>query len=637
LIRANKGGNLTFYNVALDANAAATGLTCLGSSDVTVEDSTIYGGGASDGYSVYMTGASDVLIDQVNFYYMYNQSGAIGGQGAESNISITDCTAQDYNDAVDANNNPIDPDGWGMGRFLENGSSVGLIQNEYVALNATTSLGLSPYNTALRNTGEQINNEGSPDLSNSNPLLVGTNTVTVPAELVSGTIQSVPSNTSVVASVSSLNGAWPSTGELLDFTSGLLAGTIVAINSVTGTVGSANVTLGWATNFGTAPSNGDQIEVLSNLVAGTAGQNIVVTNGTGIGQLRTVTAVTGVNVAGTAAFQLTLSQPWTVAPNTSSQIEVTYDVSNSVFFGNTLSDQIGPNGAQNDNTGGTLGLQAATGLDVFSGGYGLVYDYNTASNLLSGVGIWNSGVDNPCDFINVDDNQINNMETGAFFAPPQGSNAPDFIGVTLESNTIDGAAPCSADPGQSGSGFILAETEPGHTQFTGPASLSIIEHNTVNNAPVGLTAYNDPDVLVYKNTFNAGTYSNGTGIVFTSNATTMLLSGNTYENVGTNYYSGTITPVLDTPYETYALTIPHGTSASLAILLSNDGASSLNWNGSSSTSWLTLQNFSGTISAESSADPLVNIGSLSAGSYSATLTFTVGSQVSTVVLLLTVV
>jgi hypothetical protein len=453
LIRERSGANLTFDSVVLDADAAACAIDWDNSTDATIEASQIVGGGANSSSPILLFGASDVLIDHVGFLYMYNPQAAITA-GDTSDACITNCTAQDFDDAVNSLGVPLNPDGWGDGRLLENAASFGPIQNEYVAYNTTIALAALPGDTIDHNTGEQINNEGCTDLSNSNALASGSNWVEI---------------------------------------------------------------------------------AYASAVA--VGQNVIITDGTGTGQLRTITAITDVTVGGVSALQLTLNQPWTLAPDTTSRIEVTNDISNSIFFQNTLQDKTGPNGAIDPTVGGPAGLQAAAGFEVFSGGYGLVFDSNTVDNVLDGVSLWNAGIDNPCFFIEVLNNKLNNTEVGILYAPQQNTTTQDFIGVVVRGNTINGSNPNSSDPPLSGSGIILAETSHDFTDYTGSACLSIIEHNSIDNAPVGLTAYDDPTVFVYENAFDAGTYSGATstGILYANGIQAILINSNTFQKITKDY------------------------------------------------------------------------------------------------------
>jgi hypothetical protein len=453
LIRERTGANLTFDDVILNAGDTAEALDWSNSCDVTIENSSIYGGGANSGSPVILFGASDILIDAVAFYYMYNPQSAITA-GGTTNACIIDCTAQDYNDALTVSGTPVNPNGWGDGRFLENALSFGPVQNEYVADNTTISLGAVPGAAIDHNTGEQILSEGAPDISNGDALAGGSNWVDIPF------------------------------------------------------------------NAGVA-----------------VGQDVIVTDGTGTGQMRIITAIEDVTIQGAAALQLTLNQPWVLAPDTTSCIEVTNDVFNSVYYQNTLQDKTGVNGAADGTTAGEAGLQAACGFEVFTGGYNLVFANNTVNDTLSGVSLWNWGVANPCFYIDVTNNQINKTQTGIFFAPPSTPNNQDFIGVVLRSNTINGAAPNTHDPAVSGSGIIMAADSHMTEDFTGPATLSVIEHNIIENTPVGLTAYDDPNTFVYDNAFNAGTYakSNSMGISLAGVTPSILLNNNTFANFITDY------------------------------------------------------------------------------------------------------
>jgi hypothetical protein len=95
----------------------------------------------------------------------------------------------------------------------------------------------------------------------------------------------------------------------------------------------------------------------------------------------------------------------------------------------------------------------------------------------------------------------------------------------------------------SGQGIALVRPIPanwrGKNTHLGTATLTVIEHNKIVNAPIGvaLNGAMDPDVLIYKNIFDAGTFANRAPIpILYANPTQAVhLRGNTYKNFTTNY------------------------------------------------------------------------------------------------------
>ncbi|HTV48114.1 MAG TPA: hypothetical protein VMG59_06685 [Phycisphaerae bacterium] len=390
------------------------------------------------------------------------------------------------------------------------------------------------------------------------------------------------------------------------------------------------------------------------------GMNVIVTNGAGVGQMRTVT-----NVAFTYNKQgaitsaiLTLNSPWTVTPNLTSKIDVYSTAYNDVIYNNNLQDQTGPNGATAD--------EAAAGVEVFEGAYGLIIDSNTISNLNNGINLWSAGVENPVYFVETINNNIENTQYyGIGLSPTPTQNLgnstfqtdtdPNFIGVTLRNNNISGTP----------EGIALVLPEPtwaansiGPQYATGTATLSIVEFNTISpivafpgsgaysynnafNKASGIAIFTDPNVLIYENTINGGTSGNTSPAVWFGDSTaTALLQNNTYLNYSASQiYSGAIPGgMLELPQEVYSQTLASGTTVQTSIVLQNDGAASLNWTGSTNASWLTFLSPSGSVLNESSsvASLVFNTNGLSAGTYSAIVTITNGLEIKKLTVVLTV-
>jgi hypothetical protein len=427
--------------------------------------------------------------------------------------------------------------------------------------------------------------------------------------------------------------------------------------------GTLSLTLNAPWDFGYLPHVGDAVEVNTTnspaLAAGAnwvdvsigqapqIGQAVIITSGAGLGQMRTVTNFLSTSVNGASAYQLFLNQPWTLTPDSTSDIEVVSDTTNSIFYQNNFSDQAGPNGAQDYISGNGLGLEASDGFEVFTGAYGLVFDGNTTSNLLTGLSLWSAYTSNPCYFIDVINNQFNNSQTGLFLTGSQNSTSPNFIGVAVRNNTMNTVIYNPSDPPNSGQGIIVDKNgaNPVHgnaanTQVpaAGPTALAVFEQNTLENAPVGISIDDDQNNLIDNNSFNAAASAGptATAVLFGGPSPSALLLGNIYENYAQTY-RGSAAQSLTTPYQTYSLAIPHDSSAALSILLENAGSTTLTWTATSNQLFVTFQSLTGTISPESTSSALLTVDDIPApGSYTATLTFTSGLQNRLVVLLLTI-
>jgi hypothetical protein len=206
---------------------------------------------------------------------------------------------------------------------------------------------------------------------------------------------------------------------------------------------------------------------------------------------------------------------------------------------------------------------------------------------------------------------------------------------------------------------------------TYPSTRAVIEHNLiVPSAETGNVYYpndlfeqippggvavqgNNVHMLLYNNTFVepasiGGSYPLPSAIYYNSPSTAgILLRNNQYNGFGSNVYtyaSGVTSPSLfEMPTDVFYATVASGSNVALpAILLWDDGASSLSWSASMGASWLTVtsgDSSSGTISGEddSSSDTKLFLTAsstgLTTGIHSTTVTITAGglTRVITVV------
>jgi uncharacterized delta-60 repeat protein len=411
LVRERFGNNLTFNNCRLIADNGNQPIDWEGSGNLLLENSTLVGNALSGIL------AHDMQINNTAFYMSNAAEDAIT-IWAGYDISITNCTAQDYNESS--------PTGWGDGRLLEDSVYWGSIYNEYIADNSTINLG-SP---TPGNMGEQINIEGGIDYVYGTPTSETSNTVTLPIS----------------------------------------------------------------------------DELRASLPA--VGNNVMVTAGDGVGEMLTVKSVA---VSGNSMI-ITLNGTWKVAPDSSSHIDVGTTAYNSVFYDNSLSDQTGPDGAAN--------VQAATGFEVWSGGYNLVFDSNTTYNLNSGVllGSWSTSDLDPAFFIQISNNLFNNsLQYGMVLSPPPAPADPDFTGVLLRDDTVNRVQQTS----YGGDGISVARGN-----YMGPEGLIIIEGNTVESTPTALALFTDPNTFVFDNTFIATSNADLNAVLFSSAADIGILIGN---------------------------------------------------------------------------------------------------------------
>jgi hypothetical protein len=371
-----------------------------------------------------------------------------------------------------------------------------------------------------------------------------------------------------------------------------------------------------------------------------AGDSVIVDAGTGLGQMETILTASGTsNPNGTYLIKLTLAGNWNDVPAISSAadpstIEVVPEVYNSVFYGNTLQDQTGADGAQL--------LGASAGIQFWDGSYNIVIDDNTTDNLNTGVFLNSADNDNPNDFVQILNNQFDNTVKGGITVAPGFDNAnnsgPNEVGLVLRDNTISGPL---YDIYFSAS----ATSEP---------TLAVVEQNTfdLSNSSNGLSAagieaYNDPNVLVYQNTFVAPSAGNpAPAILYTDGASSaLILRDNNYLDFASSPIyastSGTLpTPTLQAPYNVMYASLNPNSSVMLIIPLLDDGPTSLAWTAASNTSWATLDSTAGSIISEDSTAATALIVSdlgLSSGTYFANIAVSANGITSDIGIWLTVV
>ncbi len=372
------------------------------------------------------------------------------------------------------------------------------------------------------------------------------------------------------------------------------------------------------------------------------GESIVVVRGTGLGELE---SITGVSSLGNDLFMVTLGGNWNDEPDPTSTIEVVAETSDCVFYANTLTDAPGAYGN--------------AGFDLRSGGYGNIFDDNLVQNVTSGLELA-SASGNVEYFDVVANNQFENTLQGVNLNAASDEASPNDVGVVVRDNTVDGGV----------SGILVSGANGGNSY---PATLTILEHNFIApSAEVGKVYYpnylgeqipaggvvvlgNNTDALLFSNTFVEPTsigYTLPPGIYYDSSPTAaILLRNNQYEGFGSNTYvyaSGTSSPSLfEMPSDVYYATVASGGGVPINILLWDDGASSLPWSATiaSGTGWLTVtsgDSASGTITGEDdhSADGILsltaNSGSMSPGTYSTTVTLSVGGKTRVITVYMTV-
>jgi hypothetical protein len=175
---------LSANNVALSKLVIVRGATNIHFSDVTLNGGLNSYGDFSNNSGVFMQGctcigsagfwgnSTQVFVNQTNFYATNDANNLFYCWGG-SDISITNCTAQDLNDS-----DPTSGAGWGQGRFFVGNTNWGSQTNTYLANNNTVALGVRP-TFPDQNAGEQILWEADNPITNSTYLGSTANSVTI--------------------------------------------------------------------------------------------------------------------------------------------------------------------------------------------------------------------------------------------------------------------------------------------------------------------------------------------------------------------------------------------------------------------------------------------------------------------------
>ena len=207
------------------------------------------------------------------------------------------------------------------------------------------------------------------------------------------------------------------------------------------------------------------------------GAAVFVLDGKGMGQDR--------RVAGFNGRRVEVDAPWDIVPDTTSTLSVTMLQRNYLLIGNTFED-------------------AGIAIQFF----GTSVDHICAGNVSSRTGgFQNWGLDyygrQPTWFVQWLDNRItdgNVFSTGGvgtthlatFCTPPGDWQHPLALGAIMRRNLLENG-------GRIEFGATSPGTPPDRLRLTQTA---VIEHNTIRDAPVGITALQGtPDVLIRDNTF----------------------------------------------------------------------------------------------------------------------------------------
>jgi hypothetical protein len=353
------------------------------------------------------------------------------------------------------------------------------------------------------------------------------------------------------------------------------------------------------------------------------GTRVIVTGGTGIGQMRNlIFASPNLDPTGAiASITIQLDRPWNVPPDSRSILYVGGIMSQAAFYQNTLQDALIPPGWAHN-------AHAAAGIDI--SGYDIAIDGNIIRNVGAGISLpTDPDYSTPIYYFDI----FNNRLQGCISAAGMGAedekftNEPNFIGVVLRHNTID----------TSQVGVDLQWQKFGSDTFT------LVEKNTIS-ASRGVSVFKDPLTLLRKNTFTAppmGPDDNyfPQAIVYGVVASpSVQLRQNIYQGYPSSnrYFSlspevGLPAPILAAPSNIIPATVQSGDTTPVNIPLWNNGPVPLDWTGSTDAPWLTLHPTTDTIPDENSiafAKLTASAASLTPGNYSAhvILTYRIADQ-----------
>jgi hypothetical protein len=697
LIRERFVKNLVFDHVTLDA-ADFSPVDALGSSEVSVIDTTFRGKG-----SISLDSVQNATLEGDTFKLRENAEEAVINTNS-SDIALFNSIAENDNDALNSDQTAVDPDGWGAGRLMVSNYRGASIVNEYIGDNQTIHLGMyDALNHYDHNSGEQILFEAG--ANNNLTEAVQSATYNSTADLSTVTLSSAGEITSTGVFDSSTETVWGgidytvftasySVGGATGAGTLLYDGNVYTVAAVDTPATGDFIIDGWL-----APTVGDSFTLIHTP---TVGQYAAVVDGTDVGADLPIQNV--VQNAGTVV--LTLSGYLPESLDSTSLISTTYIASNIVVYGNTLQDQTGEYGA----TSGSTGLHAATGVQGFAGALQVVIDGNTIENTNDGINVNGSGA--PALFIQVKNNNIENVNMAGILINPgppvvTGSSPLSYglndLGLIVANNTIDwndsdawSAALTTDQTLHNGNvedeyGFDNAANIPAPIgiQVGGladwrsiqngvwdvgqtTATLAAITHNTITTdvsgaSAVGIGVLQDPNLLIYANTINAGSDPDTSvpAIAFgdiekfmpnwtLDNVTTpdALLLSNTYVGFSTDYeevqfegsQSGTPSTVLstlpastlETPNNTYTLADPAGSNLELFLPIFGDGPSTLDWTASVSGTGLSFESSSGSVNPDGTGNAVLLLDTSTATSGTYTVTLSDGTNTRTISIYLTV-
>jgi len=351
-----------------------------------------------------------------------------------------------------------------------------------------------------------------------------------------------------------------------------------------------------------------------------SGYGISIVAGKGRGQSRLITGGSGGN--------LTVDEPWSVIPDSTSTVMVGSYLTRTAVIGNSFD---GKAETINDDTG-------STGVEPYGGSSNVVVANNSFHDLRKGImnftltGTYGGTTFLQPNFFNdFKNNTFSNCVYGIRNNVGNWEAGTPTYDVVMMGSTYRGNQIAATEDGISFWSYGINGSSP-------TIGMNIFQGNTVN-AKRGWTSELYPNMVDQILVVNPMTSSGTVGASLNVSAQKLALRENTWTPSATAY-SGPKSGVLEMPKRVAHLDMVAGASSGTgAFTVWNSGTDSLSWSASTSTSWLTLSNNSGTISNENSSGAFnftANASSLSAGDYIGVISVTGGGKTQQVTVTLTV-
>lgn len=263
---------------------------------------------------------------------------------------------------------------------------------------------------------------------------------------------------------------------------------------------------------------------------------ILIVNGKGLGQSRSISSVDLVPNTGSSQTLITISEPWNVTPDSSSEIVIMRAIRRAVVYDNFCD-------ATERCWAGEAHV-ASAGVQTYKGGVEVILANNVFQELRSGISLWITDPDGckPIFSWLCKDNQFNNVRQSIGFWNALDCMQPHMIfSNVFRGNTFD-TTPLP----------IMRFRWQSHSQPGYDVDAFIFEHNQISNAP-GIATFsssNDSPIfkpvgnaLFYKNTATLGTAEFSGSSLFEVSPTIFEVQPLLQENTFTGFESLIIGPL----------------------------------------------------------------------------------------------